>query len=56
MHGTRKFNPELGSSDTERHIWYVLTYKWALAITYIITMLRKDAKKLINKEDPREGT
>ena len=36
-------------------MWFVLTYKWTLAIKCRITMLQStDPKKLDNKEVPRE--
>ena len=41
--------------EPERHVWYVLTYKWTLAIKGRITMLQSiDPKKLSNKEILRE--
>jgi hypothetical protein len=39
----------------ERHVWYVLTYKWTVAIECRIIMLQStDPKKLGNKEGSRE--
>jgi hypothetical protein len=42
--------------DPERHTWYVLTNKWALAIKYRITMIQStDPKKLSYKDGPRKN-
>ena len=41
--------------NTKGHSWYVLTYKWMLAIKYRITMLQStDPKKLSSQEGPKE--
>jgi hypothetical protein len=38
------------------HAWYVLTYKWILAIKYWIpTLYSTDSKKLNKKEGPSEA-
>jgi hypothetical protein len=50
-----KYHPEQGNLDSERHAWYVLTYKWTLDINYRLIMLQcTDLKKLSNKEGSRE--
>jgi hypothetical protein len=55
MDGTRKCHPELGNPAPKGHGWYILTYKWILAIKYRITMLYSiDPKIPNNKKDPRE--
>ena len=52
MDGTRKYHPELGNPDPERHV----TYNWALTIKCRTTMLQStDPKKLGNKEVPKEA-
>ena len=39
----------------QKDTWYILTYKWTLAIKYRTTTLQStDPKKLSNKEGPRE--
>jgi hypothetical protein len=53
--GTIKYHPEWGNPDTERHTWYAFTYKWILAIKFLITMLQStDPKKLSNWKGPRK--
>jgi hypothetical protein len=55
MDRTRKYYPERGNPYPERHTWYLLTYKWILAIKYRIPMLYStDPNKLSNKKDERE--
>lgn len=54
MDGTRKHHPEWGYPDPKWHAWYVLNYKWILAIKYRITKLGPELKKLNDKEGPRE--
>jgi hypothetical protein len=50
MDGTRKYHPELGNPDPERHV----TYNWALTIKCRTTMLQStDPKKLCNKESTK---
>ena len=42
-------------SEPKVHAWYVLTYKWILAIKYRITILQSiDPKKPNNKKGPRK--
>jgi hypothetical protein len=46
-----KYHPEWGKPDPEKHTWYVLTYKWTLAIKYRIT----DLQNVSNRNSPRKG-
>ena len=40
-----------GKPDQERQAWYVLTYKWTLAIKYRKTIFQsKELKKVSNEE------
>ena len=40
MDGTRKYL-ERGNPDTKGYAWYILTYKWILAIKSRIPMLQR---------------
>ena len=56
MGGTRKYHPQRGNPDPKGHAWYVLTYKWILAMMYKMPMLYSmDPKKLKRKKSPNEG-
>jgi hypothetical protein len=47
MDGTRKYHPERGNTEAERHLWYKLIYKCILAMKYRITMQQfTDTQKL----------
>jgi hypothetical protein len=35
-----EYDPEWDNSDTERHIWYVLTCNWTVDIKCKITILK----------------
>jgi hypothetical protein len=55
MDGTQKDYAESGNPDSERQTWYILLYKWKLALKYRITTLQStDPKKQSNKEGSRE--
>jgi hypothetical protein len=54
MDRTRKDYCQRGNPDSEMHAWYVLTYKWILAVKQRLTMLQPlDPKKLSNNERSR---
>jgi hypothetical protein len=50
-----EYHPEWGNPESERHVWYILTYKWILSIKCRTTMQQSaDLKNLGKKEVPRE--
>jgi hypothetical protein len=50
MDGTRKYHPELGSSDPKGQAWYVLTNKWILEKKpYRIPKIQSTEFKRLNK-------
>ena len=61
MDSSRKYHLDSANQDPERLAWYVLTYKWTLAIKYRITMLQPtehthtQEKELSNKDVPTEN-
>jgi hypothetical protein len=56
LEGTWQYHHEWGNTDPKWHAWYVLTYKWILAIKYRIPMpCSADPKKLSKKEGRTEN-
>jgi hypothetical protein len=45
MDRTGKYHPECGNPDLEIHAWYVLIYKWTLAIKNRLEKPRLKKKK-----------
>ena len=40
MDGTRKYHPQWGNPNPDKHTCYVVTYKWKLALKHRITTLQ----------------
>jgi hypothetical protein len=45
MDGSYKYNPERGNPDPKWCAWYVLTYKWILAINCRILYRPKEVRQ-----------
>jgi hypothetical protein len=55
MNGTRKYHIEQSNPDPKGHAWYVLTYKWILAIMYRRSTLQSADPKTLSKTRKAQG-